>query len=135
MLLYYPALTMDRTDRSYELFGQGYGLDVPFIVAVTDMAFPDESTRASPEVSPLNALSLVGMPPTIIATAGFDPLRDQGRKFAERLQADGVSAVYVNYPSLTHSFLNWSGSIEDARSAAEETAREFGKAIRTEAVE
>lgn len=132
MLLYYPALTMDRTDRSYELFGQGYGLDLPFIIAVTDMAFPDEGTRASPEVSPLNAPSLAGMPPAMIVTAGFDPLRDQGRKFAERLQADGVAAAYRNYPSLTHSFLNWSGSIEDARDAAEETARAFGKAIRAE---
>lgn len=130
LLLYYPAVTMARDDRSYELFGHGYGLDVPFIEAVTDMTFPDPATRSGEEASPLNAASLQGMPPAIVVTAGFDPLRDQGRRFAERLQAEGVSAVYRNYPGLTHSFLNWSGSVEEARAAAQETARIFGDAIR-----
>lgn len=130
LLLYYPAVTMARDDRSYELFGNGYGLDVPFIEAVTNMTFPDAAMRATPEASPLNAPSLAGMPPAIVVTAGFDPLRDQGRRFAERLQTEANGAIYHNYPTLTHSFLNWSGSIEDARRAAEETAREFGEAIR-----
>lgn len=130
LLLYYPAVTMTRDDPSYELFGYGYGLDLPFILAVTEMAFPDEATHATPEVSPLLAPSLTGFPPVMVITAGFDPLRDQGRRFAERLQAEGGVAVYSNYPGLTHSFLNWSGSIEEARLAAEETAREFGEAIR-----
>lgn len=130
LLLYYPAVTMAREDRSYELFGNGYGLDIPFIEAVTQMTFPDATMRARPEASPLSAPSLQGMPPTILVTAGFDPLRDQGRRFAERLEAEGGGATYRNYPGLTHSFLNWSGSIEEAGAAARETAILFGEAIR-----
>lgn len=122
LLLYYPALTMATDDRSYELFGNGYGLDLPFVQAVIEMEFPDATMRASAEGSPLNAASLAGMPPTILITAGFDPLRDQGKRFADRLQAEGGNVTYRNYASLTHSFLNWSGSIEDAATAARETA-------------
>ncbi|HVK81527.1 MAG TPA: alpha/beta hydrolase, partial [Verrucomicrobiae bacterium] len=94
LLLYYPAVTMARDDRSYELFGNGYGLDLPFIETVTNMTFPDVAMRATAEVSPLNAPSVAGMPPAIVVTAGFDPLRNQGRRFAERLQTEGGGAVY-----------------------------------------
>ncbi|MFV3126398.1 alpha/beta hydrolase [Niveispirillum sp. KHB5.9] len=130
-LLYYPALTMETDDGSYRLFSKGYGLDRPFIDAVIGMAFPDPATRASPEGSPLNAHSLKGMPATILVTAGFDPLRDQGRRFARRLEEDGVSVTYLNYGSLTHSFLNWSGVIGEAEHAARQTASLLGQAIRS----
>lgn len=130
LLLYYPALTMATDDRSYELFGRGYGLDLPFVQAVIEMEFPNADMRAGPEGSPLNAGSLRDMPPAIVVTAGFDPLRDQGRRFAERLNGEGVSATYRNYPSLAHSFLNWSGTIEDAADAARETARLHGDMVR-----
>lgn len=130
-LLYYPALTMATDDESYRLFGNGYGLDRPFIDAVIGMAFPDPAIHASPEGSPLNAHSLKAMPATILVTAGFDPLRDQGRRFARRLEEDGVSVTYLNYGSLTHSFLNWSGVIGEAERAARQTAALLGQAIRS----
>lgn len=123
LLLYYPALTMATDDHSYELFGNGYGLDLAFIEAVIGMEFPDTAMRAGPEGSPLDVENLAAMPPTIIVTAGFDPLRDQGKRFADQLQAQGRDVTYRNYPSLTHSFLNWSGSIEDAAVAAHESAQ------------
>ncbi len=130
-LLYYPAVTLEQADRSYALFGEGYGLDLGFINAVTKLAFPDPASWKAPATWALAEPSLAGMPATIVATAGYDPLRDQGRKLAEKLEKDGVSVVYLNYASLTHSFLNWSGVIEDANSAARETASLFGQAIRS----
>lgn len=133
-LLYYPAVTLDQGDRSYALFGEGYGLDLAFINVVTRLAFPDPASREAPATWALRESSLAGMPATIVATAGYDPLRDQGRRLAARLETDGVGVVYLNYPSLTHSFLNWSGLIPDANRAARETAALFGQAIRSRAV-
>lgn len=73
------------------------------------------------------------MPATILATAGYDPLRNSGRALARKLANDGVSVTYLNFGSLTHSFLNWSGVIDDADRAATLTAQLFGQAIRSRA--
>lgn len=130
-LLYYPAVTLEQGDRSYQLFGQGYGLDLGFIDAVVELAFPDPAARTAPATWALGEADLSGMPASIVVTAGYDPLRDQGRRLAARLESDGVSATYLNYASLTHSFLNWSGVIEEAALAARQTAALFGTAIRS----
>src|SRR5690606_3399551 len=119
-LLYYPAVTLGQDDPSYDQFDADFGLDRSFMEAVTAMAFPGVS-RDAPEAHPVDAPSLAGLPASIVVTAGFDPLRDQARRYARRLEADGVSVLYLNYPTLTHSFLNWSGVIEDADEAARET--------------
>src|SRR3546814_8869210 len=73
------------------------------------------------------------MPATILSTAGFDILRDAGRAYARRLESEGVSVLYLNFPSLNHSFLQASGVIADADRAATDTARIFGAAIRSRA--
>src|SRR3546814_1205230 len=73
------------------------------------------------------------MPATILSTAGFDILRDAGRAYARRLESEGVSVLYLNFPSLNHSFLEASGVIADADRAATDTARIFGAAIRSRA--
>lgn len=130
-LLYYPAVHTRQEDRSYELFGKGYGLDRSFVDLVVPMAFPDPSVREGDDAIPFNAASLAGMPATILATAGYDPLRSSGRALARKLERDGVSVIYLNFGSLTHSFLNWSGVIDDADRAATLTARLFGQAIRS----
>jgi acetyl esterase len=132
-LLYYPAVSMGQDERSYELFDEGFGLDRGFMEAVTALTFPDAASFGSVEASPVTAPSLAGMPATIVVTAGYDPLRDQARRFAGRLEAEGSSVIYLNYGSLTHSFLNWSGVIEEAEAAARETAALFGRAIRSRA--
>lgn len=130
-LLYYPAVSVEQGERSYGLFDKGYGLDRGFMEAVSHMTFPDAASFSSVEASPVTAPDLKGMPATILVTAGYDPLRDQGRRFARRLEEQGVSVLYLNYGSLTHSFLNWSGVIEDADRAARQTAAVFGQAIRS----
>jgi acetyl esterase len=134
-LLYYPAVHTRQDDRSYEQFGQGYGLDRGFVDAVVPMAFPDPAVREGEDAIPFNAASLAGMPATILATAGYDPLRSSGRALARKLEADGVSVIYLNFGSLTHSFLNWSGVIDDAHRAATLTAQLFGQAIRSRAAQ
>ncbi len=130
-LLYYPAVGLGQDEASYDLFDEGYSLDRGFMEAVTQLTFPKPADRVAKDAEILSNASLAGMPATIVVTAGFDPLRDQGRRLARRLQADGVGAVYLNYDSLTHSFLNWSGVVEEAEAAARETAAVLGRGLRS----
>lgn len=132
LLLYYPGTGLPQQDRSYELFGKGYGLDTRFIDFILPQVFPGMTLADTPDdlMDPLRSKSLHGFPPTILATAGFDILRDSGRAFAERLKAEDVSVAYFNYASLAHSFLQFSGVIADAERATAETAQLLGMTIR-----
>src|SRR6202008_4823178 len=59
-----------------------------------------------PRVSPLLAPNLSGLPPALIATAGFDPLRDEGEQYAAALRAAGTAVDLRSMGSLTHAFAN-----------------------------
>ncbi|MCG2840175.1 alpha/beta hydrolase [Sandaracinobacter sp. RS1-74] len=137
MLLFYPGAGLPQDDPSYRLFGKGYALDSAFIEFILPRVFEDyrrDRIREADEfMNPVSANSLAGLPPTIVATAGFDILRDSGRRFADRLEEDGVPVRYTNYSSLTHSFLQFSAVVKDADTASTESARLFGESIRNPA--
>ncbi|MFC3052906.1 alpha/beta hydrolase [Kordiimonas pumila] len=130
-LLYYPALDKNYEDYpSYDLFKKGFGLDEGFMLAATEMAFQNVDAN-DPLISMNKYAHMDKMPPSIIASAGFDPIRDHGKVFAEKVTSAGGGAVdYKNYPSLTHGFLEASGTIDDAEEACLETARKFGELVR-----
>ena len=130
-LLYYPMLDWARDTASFQQFGSGYGLDARFINVMERLVFPDPASRLGPEFSHLQAPSLRGLPATLLATAGYDILRDQGRAFARRLEADGVSVTYLNCGSLGHGFMQRSGVYDDADRACVSTAQVFGLAVRS----
>lgn len=134
MLLFYPGAGLPQQDPSYRLFGEGYGLDAAFIEFILPRVFrgfrADRPDQADDFMNPAGARSLEGLPPTIVATAGFDILRDCGRRFAERLAKTGVPVRYANYPSLTHSFLQVSGVVSDADQASTRSSRLFGRVVR-----
>lgn len=131
-LLYYTSIDFEPRYRSFELFGKGYGLDTGFRDFMIPLVFGDEATakRAAEE---LDAKNMARMPATILVTAGFDVLRDPARALAREMDRDGVAVTYLNYPTLTHGFLQFSGVVEDADRAATQSARLFGTAIRSRA--
>lgn len=133
-LLYYPFLDWDRDTASFRAFGEGHGLDARFVDVMERLTFPDPATRLGPEFSHLTAPTLKGLPATIIATAGFDILRDQGRAFARRLEAEGVAVTYLEAGSLGHGFMQRSGVYDDADRMCVDTARLFGNAVRSRRV-
>ncbi|MGB8407929.1 MAG: alpha/beta hydrolase [Mycobacterium sp.] len=107
-LLIYPVTDFVDDTRSKTLFADG------FFLRKTDMdwfqgCYTDGSMLApsDPRVSPLLADDLSGLPPALVLTGGFDPLRDEGTAYAEALATAGVSVDHRRYGSLVHGFANF----------------------------
>jgi acetyl esterase len=103
--LLYPRTDFTAQTRSLSLFADGFLLtkaDIDWFEA----QYLDGSglDPADPRISPLLAESLAGLPPALIATAGFDPLRDEGDSYAAALSAAGTHVDLRSMRSLTHGF-------------------------------
>jgi acetyl esterase len=105
--LIYPRTDFTARTRSMSLFAHGFLLTKRDMDWFNSEYLGDSGVEASdPQVSPLLADSLSGLPPALIVVAGFDPLRDEGESYAAALQAAGT-AVDLRYErSLTHGFVN-----------------------------
>lgn len=129
-VLYYPAVdnrpvdTMRATYGSSRLFGEGYALDRSFTDYILPRVFPGQDL-AQPEISPLFD-GLRKMPPTLIAIAGYDPLRDSQRAYAARLVEAGNDVVFREFPTLIHGFLQHTAVTPAAVRASRETAEAAG---------
>ncbi|WP_405064104.1 alpha/beta hydrolase [Kribbella sp. NBC_01505] len=105
-VLLYPAVDMVGRRPSRDLFGENLLLTEEDILWYREHYTPDPALRPDPVVSPILAESLAGLPPVLITTAGFDPLRDEGIEYAEALQAAGVDVTHINHVSLPHGHYN-----------------------------
>jgi len=130
-LLYYPVVDT-KADKypSYELFGEGFGLDKHFIQVALELYAPEAEQRDDPRLSPILEPDYAGLPPAVVVSAGFDPLRDQARAYADKLREQGVEVTYINAASLNHGFLESSGTINDAGRIARQSARLLGGILR-----
>ncbi|HKA99083.1 MAG TPA: alpha/beta hydrolase [Streptosporangiaceae bacterium] len=73
----------------------------------------------TPYAAPLRAATLAGLPPALVIGAGRDPLRDDARAYAARLDADGVDVTHIEYADTMHAFLNFCGVLSAGRHAVE----------------
>jgi acetyl esterase len=98
-------------------FGSGYFLDIRTIDWFTRHYIPAGTDRLDIRISPLEAKDLKGLPPAYIVTAGFDPLRDEGMAYAEKLKQAGVAVTAVEYATMIHGFFSMQGLIPMASEA------------------
>jgi acetyl esterase len=113
-LLFYPALDATCSRPSYREFATGYNLSGAQMAWYWD-AYRAGATPHAPELSPLAAERLSGLPPTVIALAGADVLRCDGLDYARRLQGAGVPVQIVDCIGTIHGFLRWMGEVPAAR--------------------
>ena len=119
-LLIYPVTDMASKSRSYHLFKDGFFLTEEQMDWYGSHYLPPGIDHADPLVSPLLAPSLEGLPPAHVVTAGFDPLRDEGEAYADRLREAGVPVTLRRQPGLIHGFINMMGTGRAARAATVE---------------
>ncbi|MBO9353963.1 alpha/beta hydrolase fold domain-containing protein [Bordetella petrii] len=107
----------------------GYSLTRAAMIRFWDEYLAHESEAAHPHASPLRAPDLSGLPPTLLLTAEFDPLRDEGERFAHRLLDDGVPVTLWRHPGLIHGFFRMAALSDAARAALFRTAQWMGRAM------
>ena len=129
-LLIYPATDMRAQAPSHTTNGQGYLLTRDSIAYYNGHYLGDLRRANDWRASPLLAASHQGLPPALVLTAGFDPLRDEGLQYANALSAAGVPAQYVCFERQIHGFITMGRLLEEANTAVELCAGALRRAWR-----
>jgi len=125
--LIYPAVELEQLRfPSHQSVGSGFGLDRAAIEWFRSQYVPSPEDRRSPRVSPLLAADLSGLAPALVVTAGFDPLRDEGKAYADALTAAGVSVRYRCYDDMIHGFFGM-GILPGGMAIASEICQAMGE--------
>lgn len=100
--LLYPVVDIDRELIDYIPNLPGMVISGATMVHFRDHYTPDKADRADWRASPLKAKSLAGLPPALVITCGHDPLEDEGRAYATRMEAEGVRVTHLHFSDQTH---------------------------------
>jgi acetyl esterase/lipase len=106
-----PIMDLAAETDSRRSLAQGYLVDRDTLEHDLKHYLAPDSERADPRISPLRAADVSGLPPTVVHTAEFDPLRDEGQAYAERLREAGVRTRYRCHPGMIHLFYGMRGLI------------------------
>lgn len=115
--LIYPAVDQAADTPSHAAFADGYLLTRDAIAWFKANYLRGPEDERDWRASPLRAGDLAGLPPAYVITAGFDPLRDEGRAYADALRAAGVSVTYECFEGMIHGFITMGGAIAAAHHA------------------
>jgi len=128
-LLIYPATDQSMASESLKRNGEGYLLTRSMMEKFRASYLPQPADWLDWRASPALAKSHAGLPPALVLTAGFDPLRDEGRQYAELLARAGVEVEYRNYPDMIHGFILMGGALDTANAAVEECCAALRRAF------
>jgi acetyl esterase len=121
-VLIYPATEFELTTASHRELEHGHIIPRDRILWYADQYIPSMKDREDVRASPLRAKSLKGQPPALVITAGFDPLRDEGKAYADRLRQDGVDVTYHEYTGQIHAFISLTKAIPQGMACTHEVA-------------
>ena len=128
--LIYPVTDVGRESPSYADFADGYMLTRDSMRWFTAHYLGRKEEANDWRVSPLRAPSLAGLPPALILTAGFDPLRDEGAAYAIRLREAGVTVDYVSFGGMIHGFVGMGRVLDSALRAVSLIGAALRQALR-----
>lgn len=128
-VLIYPVTDHDLDTPSYHANATGYVLTREGMRWFWRHYVAREGQGGEPYASPLRAPSLAGLPPALVITAGYDPLRDEGEAYAARLRDAGVPVRLTRYPGMFHGFLRMTLALDQARVALDEIAASLRRAF------
>ena len=120
-LLLYPVTDYHTPGTpSYEENAEGYGLTRDTMKWFWAHYLRDPSEGTNSHASPLRALDLSSLPPALVITAEYDPLRDEGEIYAKKLRTAGVPTALSRYDGVNHGFMFWVGIVDKADAAMNE---------------
>ena len=108
-IILYPSVDLSHmATKSLEDFESGYILTKAKTAWYSELYVPENIDKCSPEISPFYIKDLENMPRTLVMAAGYDPLKDEGLLFAERLIRHDVEVQHYHFDSLVHGFIHFS---------------------------
>ncbi len=122
-LLIYPATDLTGDYASRETYGETYPLSTATMDWFMDHYLPEGQDKADLRISPMLESDMADLSPALVATAGFDPLADEGEAYAQKLKAAGVPTEFKCYDTLAHGFTAFMGVAPAAREACLEIAQ------------
>jgi acetyl esterase len=129
-LLIYPVTDVSSFETaSHRELAEGYFLTRAAMDWFIGHYLPSNDLTRHPEVSPLLAPDLSRLPPALVITAEFDPLRDEGEAYAQRLRQAGVPVTLTRYPGMIHGFVSMRGVLAGGRQAIREAAEYIQQAV------
>ena len=128
-LLVYPVTEMAQTHDSYARFTEGLPLVASTMVWFRRHYAPEPASWDDWRASPLRASNLAGTAPAFVLTVGHDPLRDEGRDYAARLEREGVRVTHVHAADMLHGVMTMSAIIKPALGYIDMAARALREAM------
>ena len=128
-LLIYPVTDYNLDTRSYLDNAEGYNLTREAMRFYWRLYLRDESDAEDQRASPLRARHFANLPPAFVLTAEYDPLRDEGRAYAERLRDAGTPTVYRDYSGMIHGFVTSAGVIDQGKQAIRDASAALREAF------
>ena len=129
-LLVVPVTDYNYNTTSYEEKAEGCFVTRAMMEYFWDLYLNDESEGDNPHASPMKAADLRGLPPALVLTAEFDPLCDDGARYAQRLQQAGVPTVYKCYEGTIHFFIMMPGRLDQGKQSLVDACGALKEAFR-----
>ena len=127
--LVYPLLDTDLTTPTYHDYGTDYLLTTQGIQLLLDAYTPDSALRTNPDIAPLQATDPTNLPPALIHTAEYDPLRHEAETYAHKLHTAGVDFTLTQWDGMIHGFYELLDTLDTAQDGLNHIATHITAAL------